>query len=228
MLPLRDDVPHVTTPYVNYFLIAINLLVFVFEMAVPPNALLQFQFQFGYVPARTTAFLAGDHSIGFTLAFLPILTCMFLHGSWLHVLGNMWFLYIFGDNVEDHFGHFPYLLVYLLSGIFGSVVHTIFNPGSNVPSVGASGAIAGVMGAYFVLYPRARVLTWVFFFVIWMPAWVMLGYWFVVQFLSGAATAFTAASGTGGGIAVWAHVGGFVAGIILLKLFPSRPKRYQY
>jgi membrane associated rhomboid family serine protease len=228
MLPIRDDVPHVTTPYVNYFLIGINLVIFLFERTLQPFALQSFEFQFGYVPARTTAFLLGDHSAGLAGAFLPILTCMFLHATWWHVIGNVWFLYIFGDNVEDHFGHFRYLSVYLLSGIFGSLAHTIFNPNSATPSIGASGAIAGVMGAYFVLYPRARVLTWVFFFFIWMPAWIMLGYWFIVQFLSGAAAAFTAAAQTGGGVAVWAHVGGFVAGIVLLKVFPSRPRRYQY
>jgi membrane associated rhomboid family serine protease len=229
MLPIRDDAPRFTTPYVNYFLIAVNVLVFLFEVTLQPFSLQQFIFQFGFVPARTTAYLLGEHSIGAAAAFLPVLTAMFLHGGWLHVLGNMWFLYIFGDNVEDHFGHFRYLAVYLLSGILGSAVHTIFNPASNVPSVGASGAIAGVMGAYFVLYPRSRVLTLTpFFFFIWLPAWIMLGYWFLVQFLSGAATAMTQTAQTGGGIAVWAHVGGFVAGIVLLKLFPSRPRRYQY
>ena len=229
MLPIRDDAPRSSTPYVNYFLIALNVAVFLFEMILQPFAQQQFVFQFGFVPARSTSFLLGQHSIGMAAAFLPILTSMFLHANWPHVLGNMWFLYIFGDNVEDHFGHFRYLVMYLLSGIVGSLLHTVFYSGSNQPTVGASGAIAGVMGAYFVLYPRSRVLTLTpFFFFIWLPAWVMLGYWFVVQFLSGAATAFTASQQTGGGIAVWAHVGGFIAGIVLLKLFPSRPRRYQY
>jgi len=231
MLPIRDDAPRFTTPYVTYFLIGINILVFVFEVMLPPFPRQSFIFEFGFVPGRTTAFLLGHHEIGAELAFLPVLTSMFLHAGWLHVLGNMWFLYIFGDNIEDHLGHFGYLLLYLLSGLAASVTHTLFNPSSSVPSVGASGAIAGVMGAYFILYPRARVLTLVpFFFIyfIWLPAWVMLGYWFVVQFLSGAATSIAPEARSPGGVAFWAHVGGFVAGIVMIKLFPSRPRRYQY
>jgi membrane associated rhomboid family serine protease len=164
-------------------------------------------------------------------ALLPFFTSMFLHGSWLHVIVNMWALWIFGDNVEDHLGHFTYLLMYLLCGLAGGMTHTLLNLASSVPSVGASGAIAGIMGAYFVLYPSARVLTLVpFFFVffVWLPAWIVLGYWFVVQFLSGAATSISANNPGGGGVAFWAHVGGFVAGLVLIRLFPSRPRRYHY
>jgi membrane associated rhomboid family serine protease len=154
---------------------------------------------------------------------------MFLHASWLHIIGNMWVLWIFGDNIEDYLGHFTYLLFYLVSGFAAAVAHILLNAGSNVPSVGASGAIAGVMGAYFVLYPRARVLIWfppIFFFH--LPAWLVLGYWFFVQFLSGAATSIVETSRTSGGIAFWAHVGGFVAGIVLIKVLPERPQRYRY
>jgi len=161
--------------------------------------------------------------------FLPILTSMFLHPSWLHIIGDMWVLWIFGDNIEDYLGHFPYLLFYLVSGFAAALAHILLNAGSNVPSVGASGAIAGVMGAYFVLYPRARVLIWfppIFFFH--LPAWLVLGYWFFVQFLSGAATSIAETSQTSGGIAFWAHVGGFVAGIVLIKVLPERPGRYRY
>ena len=153
---------------------------------------------------------------------------MFLHASWLHLIGNMWFLWIFGDNIEDYLGHFTYLLFYLVSGFAAAVAHILLNAGSNVPSVGASGAIAGVMGAYFVLYPRAHVLMWfppIFFFH--LPAWLVLGYWFFVQFLSGAATSI-AETGETGGIAFWAHVGGFVTGIVLIKVLPERPQRYRY
>src|SRR5437868_3745437 len=164
MIPLRDDAPRFGTPYVTYFLIAINLLVFIFEVMLPDAPRAMFVFDFGFVPARTTAYLLGSHSIGAEAAFLPVLTSMFLHGSWLHVLGNMWFLHIFGDNVEDHLGHIRYLITYLLAGLAASFTHTLFNPGSDIPSVGASGAIAGVMGAYFILYPGARVLTLVPFF----------------------------------------------------------------
>jgi membrane associated rhomboid family serine protease len=163
-------------------------------------------------------------------AFIPMLTSMFLHGSWLHIIGNMWALWIFGDNIEDHLGHFTYLIFYLVCGLAAGVAHILLNVGSNVPTVGASGAIAGVMGAYFVLYPKARVLTIVpliVFFTFWrLPAWVVLGYWFLIQFLSGAATSIGESGG--GGIAFWAHVGGFVAGIILIKMLPERAQRYRY
>jgi membrane associated rhomboid family serine protease len=231
MIPIRDDVPNTTTPWVNYFLIALNTLVFLFEVALAPNARNEFIYQFGVVPSHTTAWIAGAHRIPMEAAFLPLLTSMFLHGGWFHIIGNMWFLWIFGDNVEDHLGHGRYLLMYLLSGVAGSLLHIAFNPASTAPSVGASGAIAGVMGAYFVLYPRARVLTLVpFFFVffLWLPAWVMLGYWFVVQFLAGAATAVAYSQQSSGGVAVWAHVGGFCSGLLMIKLFRSRPRRYQY
>ena len=231
MIPLKDDAPRSSTPWVNYFLIAANLAVFLFEVMLSPGPRQVLTFEFGFVPARVTAALGGSHQVSAEAAFLPILTSMFLHGSWLHVLGNMWFLRIFGDNVEDHLGHFSYLIMYLLSGIAAALLHLFFNIGSPIPSVGASGAIAGVMGAYFVLYPRARVLTLVpflFVWLVWLPAWVMLGYWFVIEFLSGAASAVASTAQTTGGIAFWAHVGGFVAGIILIKVFPSRPRRYRY
>src|SRR5206468_7368774 len=142
---------------------------------------------------------------------------MFLHGGWMHVIGNMWYLWIFGDNVEDRLGHAGYIIFYLLCGIVAAFGQIVIDPTSTLPTIGASGAIAGVMGAYFVLYPRSRVLTLVpFFFIyfVWLPAWVMLGYWFLYQFLSGAATSIaTASQQSGGGVAFWAHVGGFVAGI---------------
>src|SRR5262249_37796183 len=155
----------------------------------------------------------------------PILTSMFLHASWLHIIGNMWVLWIFGDNIEDYLGHFSYLLFYLVCGFAASVTHILLNPVSTVPSVGASGAIAGVMGAYFLLYPRGRVLSLVpliFFFTFWwLPAWIVLGYWFLVQFLSGTATQLASSSQSSGGIAFWAHVGGFIAGLVLIKVMPE-------
>ena len=231
MIPIRDDVPHSTTPWVNYFLIALNTLVFLFEVSLAPQARNDFIYQFAVIPSHVTAFAVGARGVSFVAAFLPLLTSMFLHGGWLHIIGNMWFLWIFGDNVEDHLGHIRYLLMYLLCGIAASFVQIGFTPTSNIPNIGASGAIAGIMGAYFLLYPRARVLTLVpFFFVffIWLPAWVMLGYWFLVQFLAGASTAIAYSKSTGGGVAVWAHVGGFCAGLLMIKMFRSRPKRYQY
>jgi membrane associated rhomboid family serine protease len=153
---------------------------------------------------------------------------MFLHGSWMHVIGNMWFLYIFGDNVEDYLGHFPYLVFYLLTGLIAMVTQVAIDLHSTVPTLGASGAIAGVLGAYFVLYPRARVLTWFFVFVIWVPAWIILGYWFVLNFLSGTATALSVHAQNMGGVAFWAHVGGFVSGALLVKMFGERSRRYPY
>jgi membrane associated rhomboid family serine protease len=232
MIPIRDDTPRFSTPFVTYFIIALNTLVFLFELTVggqSHRALNSLMDQFGVVPLHFERALTAGSTASLTGLFLPILTSMFLHASWLHIIGNMWVLWIFGDNIEDYLGHFTYLLFYLVSGFAAAVAHILLNAGSNVPSVGASGAIAGVMGAYFVLYPRARVLIWfppIFFFH--LPAWLVLGYWFFVQFLSGAATSIAETSQTSGGIAFWAHVGGFVAGIVLIKVLPERPRRYRY
>lgn len=232
MIPLRDDAPRYGTPYVTYFLIALNLLVFVFELALGTAERYALIYQFGILPAHITGLFSGSSpNISFLGAALPILTSMFLHASWLHVIFNMWALWIFGDNVEDHLGHLSYLGFYLASGIIAAIVHMLFNIGSTVPTVGASGAIAGIMGAYFLLFPSARVLTWVpffFFFFTWLPAWIVLGYWFVVQFLSGAATSITNSNQASGGIAVWAHVGGFVAGLALIKILPAKTQRFSY
>ncbi len=247
MIPLKDDAPCVTTPYVTYTLIAVNTLVFLLEMWIGlggERQLNRFIFQFGMVPARFAVVLYNQGYVPWNLvyqlqaryipaaaAFVPVFTSMFLHGSWLHLIFNMLALWIFGDNVEDYAGHFRYLLLYLLSGLAAAALHTFFNFSSTVPTVGASGAIAGVMGAYFVLYPRARVLTLVpFFFVffVWLPAWIVLGFFFITQFLSGAATSIVAHSGGSTGIAFWAHVGGFLGGMFLVKLFPVRPRRYHY
>jgi len=235
MIPIRDDTPRFSTPYITYFLIGLNTLIFVYEWLVQvqsPRALNALIFEFGVIPYRVTAALGGSPHYHFAGAFLPLLTSMFLHGSWLHILGNMWVLWIFGDNIEDYLGHFVYLMFYLVTGFAAAVTHIALNPGSTVPTVGASGAIAGIMGAYFVLYPRARVLTIVplivFFTFWWLPAWIVLGYWFLVQFLSGTSTFIEQASQGGGGVAFWAHVGGFVSGIVLIKLLPQRPHRNRY
>ena len=229
MFPIRDDTPRFSTPFVTYFLIALNFLIFFFEAALDPGSLNLLIRQFAVIPSHVTGFLGGEAHIDASTALVPIFTSMFLHGSWMHVIGNMWFLWIFGDNIEDYLGHFKYLLFYLGSGVAAMILQVALSPTSNVPNLGASGAIAGVLGAYFVLYPRARVLTWFpIFFVFYLPAWIMLGYWFVVQFLSGAATSLTYAGQARGGVAFWAHVGGFVAGIVLVKVIPPRPRRYSY
>jgi len=234
MIPIRDDTPRYSTPYVTYFLIALNAVVFLLELSVggqSHRALNSLMYQFGVVPAHFERALAGSTRYSLPALMLTILTSMFLHGGWLHIIGNMWFLWIFGDNIEDHLGHFSYLLFYLLCGFAASFSHILLNAASNVPSVGASGAIAGVMGAYLVLYPKGRVLTLVplivFFTFWWLPAWIFLGYWFLLQFLSGTATSIAETS-QGGGVAFWAHVGGFLAGIVLIKLLPERPRRYRY
>jgi len=228
MLPLRDDQPRYSTPYVTYFLIGLNLLIFLFEAALEPESLKNLVYQFGVVPARLTAVLAGLPKYPLVAVVLPFFTSMFLHGSWMHVIGNMWFLHIFGDNVEDYLGHFKYLVFYLLSGVLAMAAQVAIDPVSRVPTLGASGAIAGVLGAYFILYPRARVMTWFFVFFIYVPAWIMLGYWFALQFLSGAATSLVYEGRSVGGVAFWAHVGGFIAGAIMIKLFPGRPRRSPY
>ncbi len=247
MIPLKDDAPRVGTPYITYFLIGVNSALFLLEWLVGRQAPGQFNAiiqTFGFVPARIPIVLLNQGYVPWDLvyqmgtrfvpagaAYLPIFTSMFLHGSWMHLIFNMLTLWIFGDNVEDYLGHFRYILLYLISGVAAMAVHTVFNLYSTTPTVGASGAIAGVMGAYFLLYPRAKVLTIVpFFFMwfMWLPAWIVLGYFFVGQFLLGAATSISVRGGSAGGVAVWAHVGGFLAGMGLVKLFPARTRRYQY
>jgi membrane associated rhomboid family serine protease len=235
MIPIRDDTPTYSTPFINYLLIGLNTLIFLFELSLNPQVRQAFVYQFGVEPVRVLTALGLAQVHVPQASAVPLLTSMFLHASWLHLIGNMWVLWIFGDNIEDHLGHFPYLVFYLVSGLAASLLHILLNPNSTIPSVGASGAIAGVMGAYFLLFPSARVLTLVpliiFFTFIWLPAWIVLGYWFVLQFLSGAATSIAYSSKTSGGIAFWAHVGGFVAGLLMIKLMPQRIRprsRYTY
>lgn len=229
MLPIRDDQPRYSTPYVNWFLIVLNLLIYLFQATLDARSYELFARQFGVIPAHLAQFLQGSPRYTLAQVVLPFFTSMFVHGSWMHVIGNMWFLYIFGDNIEDYLGHFKYTVFYLLSGLIAMATQVAIYPNSTVPTVGASGAIAGVLGAYFILYPRARVLTWFFVFVFYIPAWVMLGYWFVLQFLAGAATLSMVRPGRDvGGVAVWAHVGGFLAGMVMIKIFPERARRYPY
>jgi len=228
MLPLKDDQPSYSTPYVNWFLIGLNILIFFFQWTLGPRGDEALVRVYGEVPSHLAAFLAGSHRYTLPDVVIPFFTSMFLHGGWGHVLGNMWFLYIFGDNVEDYLGHINYLAFYLLSGLLAMGTQVAIYPQSNVPTVGASGAIAGVLGAYFLLYPRARVLTWFFVFVLYLPAWVVLGEWIVIQFFNGAAVLSMAPGRDIGGVAFWAHVGGFVAGAIMIKIFPERARRSPY
>ncbi|MGA9389891.1 MAG: rhomboid family intramembrane serine protease [Candidatus Sulfotelmatobacter sp.] len=228
MLPIRDDQPRYSTPFVTRFLIVVNVLIFFFEWTLDPRSLNVLIHQFGVVPYHLAVFLSGSPRYPLPTVVLPFFTSMFLHGSWMHVIGNMWFLYIFGDNVEDYLGHFKYLAFYVLTGIIAMLTQVAINLHSTAPTLGASGAIAGVLGAYFVLYPRARVLTWFFVFVVWVPAWIILGYWFVLNFLSGTASALAVQGQNVGGVAFFAHVGGFVSGALLVKMFGERQRRYPY
>lgn len=216
-IPLKDLNPSRTYPFVNITLILGNIVVFLYELGLEatltPRAYESLIRAYSAVPARIPSFLAG-HS-GFEVAFLPLVTSMFLHANWLHLAGNMLFLWIFGDNVEDFFGHFTYLSFYLVCGIGAGLLHVLFNFHSNVPAVGASGAISGVMGAYILLYPRARILTLVFIFPIPVPAVIFLGIWYVLQFLAGLSTLGMKVTG---GVAVWAHVGGFLLGMLLTAM----------
>lgn len=228
MLPIRDDQPRYSTPWVTWFLIGLNLVIFFFEWSLDPRSLELLVRQFGVVPSHVVAFLSGAPEYSVLAIVIPLFTSLFLHASWMHVIGNMWFLYIFGDNVEDYLGHFKYLVFYLLTGVLAMSTHMVMSVHSTVPALGASGAIAGVLGAYFVLYPRARVLTWFFVFVLWVPAWIILGYWFVLNFLGGTANALSVQGQSMGGVAFWAHVGGFISGALLVKVFGERRLRYPY
>ena len=207
-IPLKDLNPRRTFPIVNAALILTNVVVFVYQLTFPVPALKQFVLANATIPARFPAALAGHAPL--EAAFLPLLTSMFLHAGIAHILGNMLFLWIFGDNVEDFYGHFTYLAFYLVCGIGAGMLHVLFNWNSILPSLGASGAISGVMGAYLILYPRSRVLTLVFIFLIPIPAVVILVLWFVLQFASGVSSLGMA---TSGGVAWWAHVGGFLLGM---------------
>ena len=218
-IPLKDLNPRRTLPIVNTLLIIANLVVFFYELTLPLSRENAMMLTFGAVPARFPSFLGGHTS--FELAFLPLLTSMFLHAGFLHIIGNMLFLWVFGDNVEDFFGHIQYLFFYLVCGVGAGLVHVLFNLSSPIPALGASGAISGVMGAYLILYPRARVLTLVFIFLIPLPAVLLLGWWFLMQFLEGVNTLGMTPSG---GVALWAHIGGFILGMLIAKSASGRQR----
>lgn len=217
MIPIRDQVPIRHRPYINYLLIAANVFVFILESLAGPNEE-QLVYQFAIIPAH--------YAHGITLGNITdIFTSMFMHAGLLHLGGNMLYLWIFGDNVEDSMGHGRYLAFYLIGGVIASITHILTNPGSEAPTVGASGAIAAVLGAYLVLFPRNKVLTLVplgFFLQITpLPAVVVLGLWFVLQLGNGV---LSLGSAEVGGVAFWAHIGGFVTGALLARAFVSRRK----
>ncbi len=221
MIPIRDSQPSHMRPVATYALMALNLLFFMVQLQAGLGNQAYF-YLFGLVPAKYTV---PDVSAHFSLAnhFISLFTYMFLHGGFWHFLGNMWTLYIFGDNVEAHFGSLRYLTFYLICGTISGLSHCLLNPVSTVPTIGASGAIAGVMGAYFLLYPKSKILTLIPIFIIiplfiQVPAFIFLGVWFLIQFLN------AAGSGAGAGIAWWAHIGGFLAGMAFVKLHERLPK----
>ena len=218
MIPIRDRNPSGTFPYVTIGIIVINVLIFLYELSLG-SGLGEFIMKFGVVPLKVSYYSQAS-DLTFINTFFPFISSMFLHGGFIHLIGNMWFLWIFGDNIEDKLGHFKFIAFYFLCGIIASSVHVFFNSQSNVPCVGASGAIAGVLGAYMVTFPRARVVTivplFVFIQVMELPAMVVLGFWFVIQFFNGAAS--ITASASGAGVAWWAHIGGFAAGVIILYI----------
>ena len=220
MFPLQDTIPSRSVPWVTWTIIFINTIAFFYELLIPADELERFVSLVGFVPAR----FADDAGAAWTLV-----TCMFLHGGWAHFIGNMWMLYLFGDNVEDRMGPVRYLIFYLLCGIGAGVAHYVANPMSTIPCIGASGAIAGVLGAYFKLFPTARVITlvlilfWPLFFEI--PAVLFIGIWFISQLWSGALALVGPQYFVG--VAWWAHVGGFVAGIMLVPLFAPESRHYH-
>lgn len=227
MIPLKDRNPSATAPVVTVGLIVVNTVAFLYELTLPKRLEQTFFMMHALVPARVEHLLAGPH-VSLEAASVPFLTSMFLHGGWLHLIGNMWFLWVFGNNVEDRLGHFSYLCFYLFCGFGSGLAHVMMNLGSDVPSLGASGAISGVLGAYIVLFPRARVLTLVplivFWFTVDLPAYLILGYWFAIQFFSGIGSVGKAASG---GVAYWAHIGGFVLGVLMVKIWPERKRQWR-
>ena len=224
MFPLKDDNPSERPPIVTWSLIAINVAIFFYEFILGDD-LTHFIMRWGLVPERVTMLVT--HGASPVLAGLPFLTSMFLHGGWMHLIGNMWYLAIFGDNVEDRLGHFGYLVFYLLAGLAGGALHFVFNTDSTLPTVGASAAIAGVLGAYIVAFPKARVMTLVmlppfFLRLMALPAVVLLGLWFVLQIFSGALSLAWAAGASHGGTAWWGHIGGFAFGAITMMIFGRR------
>jgi membrane associated rhomboid family serine protease len=226
MIPIKDTIPRIASPLVTWALIAVCGIIFIFEISIPKNILGQIFYVFGLVPARySLPKWAYIHGLSFD-DYLSFLTNMFLHGGWLHILGNMWFLYLFGSRVEDRLGHIRFLIFYLLSGIAANVVFFLVDIHSKIPEFGASGAIAGVMGAYIVMFPKARIVTLIFVlffpFFVDLSAFVYIGFWFILQLFSGT---LSFASQEAGGVAWWAHIGGFIIGIVLLPFF--RKKEYS-
>ena len=227
MFPIQDSVPSRSVPVVTRALILINVVVFFFELSLSRESIIQLFYLFGVVPARFTD-PEWAASIGFPIgSYWSLLTHQFLHGGWLHIVANMWTLWIFGDNVEDRMGPLRFIIFYLVCGVLAALTQVLVTPNATIPSVGASGAIAGVLGAYFLFFPTARLIVLIpilffpFFFE--LLAVIFLVLWFFIQLFSG--TAMLASPQQVGGIAFWAHIGGFIAGMLLCRFFVRRPVR---
>jgi membrane associated rhomboid family serine protease len=234
MFPLRDDNPTLGKSVVTGAIIATNVLVWIVIQGMGSSGtLLRSVCTYGLIPAELLGTVPPGTTIplGKGLSYViegdpnwfSLISHMFMHGGWFHIIGNLWFLYVFGDNVEDAMGRIRFLLFYLLCGLAAAGAQMLSNPGSAVPMVGASGAIGGIMGAYAVLYPKAGVHVLIFFGIITrviLPAWLMLGYWFLLQLVG----AIPSVSGSGGGVAIWAHIGGFAAGVVLIQIFQDRKR----
>ncbi len=231
MFPISDDVPSKHVPIATWLIILVNVVIFLLELACPEHIREQIIYIFGIVPRRYTdaqwAAMTGFAYNNFW-DYWPFITHMFLHGGWLHIISNMWALWIFGDNVEDRMGSLRFLIFYFLCGLIAAFIHIGLHPNSTIPTIGASGAISGVLGAYFLLFPLANVLVMIpilifpFFFV--LPAFIYIGVWFLLQFVSG--TTSLVSPEAAGGIAWWAHIGGFLGGLALCRLFVA--KEYAY
>lgn len=224
MFPIRDNIRSRSFPIVNWLLIIINGVVFFLEWSLSPEELTNFMSTFALTPALV--------SLSNPMSILPFFTHMFLHGSWVHIISNLWILFIFGDNVEDRMGSIKYLVFYLMGGIAAALVQFFLTSDPTLPMVGASGAIAAVMGAYLLFFPRARVHTFIPIFIfpwfIQVPAVIFLGLWFVTQLFSGVLALTPQTASVGGGVAWWAHIGGFAFGLIMAGLFANRKKPRTY
>lgn len=224
MIPLRDNLRSHSIPFMTILLIAANCYVFYQEISINERSLMLMIRQYGLIPSQLIEALnAGSMALA---NYLPIFSNLFLHGGWLHIIGNMWYLWIFGDNVEDWLGRINFFAFYMVCGLIANISHTLLDPFSTVPVIGASGAVSGILGAYLILYPGAKVKTlvpiFIFLQIFEIPATLFLGFWFFLQLKSGALAS------AGSNIAWWAHVGGFLAGMILIKIFPCRCKRSYF
>jgi len=223
-LPLHDDNPlvNIRFQYVTVAIIGLCVAVFVYQLTLGERGGQEFIFGFGAIPAVIFGKAALPASLAHAPGPVTLVTSMFMHGGIMHLAGNMLFLWVLGDNVEDALGHRRYVVFYLAAGVLAALAHAATDPGSKVPMVGASGAISGVMGAYLMLHPKARIKVLITYFIVWLPAFVVLGFWIGFQLLSASAAAGGVVGGSGGGVAWWAHIGGFAAGMVLVV--PMRRK----